>query len=742
MSISSVFYSFTHTHGSGSSKQYIRVAYKAPGATERAAIDELMAEACRGPNLPDALLVVSVEESNCQCLEMLQEDRAKVAQERLLGRIPLLHASYKLQEGTATVTLLDRSFAEREAALVRMCERVGAWIKSGLLELFSSDRVLLQAPPGYSYQKPSGGRTSIFLKPDLAFTSSASISFVALALFHKVFSGQLKRLKDLRVVYVDTMAVATVAYGLRDLVKLVRPQADLHIESFHSYEGFYDVARPLPMSSLCIISASTSMDLHGKWIAEKQVSTSEVVTLVTLEMVEKHKDGALVAIAVNDPTSRGEPVQFSIRIKGESFLPEQEPAKKILLTDTHHRCDEDVEKFHRLASRGVFDIYRRPAASPSKARALFVDGDALRSQPEFKDWLASYLNQTVKACVKLIVHQNDDASLSLAHAVWDYCVHQLGLEVPTPVASRSLQELQPIGDHGVIVCAAVVGKGSQLLEVSRSLRDLHTGPRLYVIGFQVTEYRSEIGGLDKNLRHSKGVPNEIIRYAGVAIGTQLLASFKAEQEAYQFDAADTERLPSLLRKRAETLGSTSPINELALLPHGVSLGQAMRIRKGFAFWPPFEPSSCQPEVIGTMAVLLQRAREHDKLADDRRLAATSYRHVVLDPENFSRFNDGVIQAAILRSAFPSELDYRADHSASDFMKAVIVRTFHRAEQEAGEASLEFLLALSLRRLQISEQHLAEVMVAAEGLTTRSSEMKIAVGVLLNAAGERKSKLPF
>jgi hypothetical protein len=737
----SAFFSFTHFHGNGASKQQITVAYKAPGAIERGSLDELMTDVCRGPHLPDAVLIVSVDDPNSDLLAMLEEERAKAAQERLRGRIPLLHANYSLKEGAVKVTLLDRAFESRERALTKVCEKVSAWIKSGLLELFHPDRVVLQAPPGYSYQKPSGGRTSIFLKPDLAFTSSASVSFVAFALFHKVFSSQPKRLNALRVVYVDTMAVAAVAYGLRELVTLVRRENAFQIESFHSYDGFSEVARPLSMSSLCVISASTSMDLHGKWIAEKQVSTSEVVTLVTLESVEKYKDGALVAIAANDPTLRSDPVQFSIRIKGESFLPEQEPAKKILLTDLHHRCDEEVDKFRSLASRGVFDIYRRPAVSPSKARALFVDGDILMSQSEFKEWLTSYLNQTVKACVRLIVHQNDDASKRLASEVHDYCVQKLGLSLPKPTSARELSEHASIGDAGVIVCAAVVGKGSQLLEISRSLRDIHSGPRLYVIGFQVTEMRSEISGLDKNLRHSKGVPNEIVRYAGAAIGTQLLASFKLEHDTYHLDSVDVQAFPSHLQRRIKVLGSTEQVGELALLPHGESLDKAMRIRKGFAFWPAFEPSPCQPEIVATMAVLLQRAREYDKLAEDRRLAVSSYRHVILDPENFARYNDGVIQAAILRAAYPSEMDYRADHGASDFMKALVVRAIHRADQEAGEAALEFLLALSLRRLQISEQHLAEVMIAAEELATRSSELQSALHFLLETTGHKK-KLPF
>ena len=189
---------------------------------------------------------------------------------------------------------------------------------------------------------------------------------------------------------------------------------------------------------------------------------------------------------------------------------------------------------------------------------------------------------------------------------------------------------------GVIVCAAVVGKGSQLLEVSRALRDTHDGPRLYLIGYQVAETRGELTSLESNLRHSKGVPYEVARFGKAAIGTQLGTAFAAEVASYYATSLDPSKLPGLMKKRAQALGSTNLVGELALLPHGEKVASSMRLRAGFAYWPEdFQPQPCHPEVLATVAVLLQRAREHDKLPDERRLSTQSFRHVVLDPENFS-----------------------------------------------------------------------------------------------------------
>lgn len=189
-----------------------------------------------------------------------------------------------------------------------------------------------------------------------------------------------------------------------------------------------------------------------------------------------------------------------------------------------------------------------------------------------------------------------------------------------------------------------------------------------------------------------------------------------------------------------------PLDSARRVPHGSKVDAAMRLRAGFAYWPDgYQPAPFHPEVLATVAVLLQRAREHDKLPDDKRLSTASYRQVVLDPENFARFNDGVLQGALLRCAQPSELDYRADHAASDFMKALILRALGRATEEAGEATLEFLLALMTKRLQLEESHWDEVIAAALAGEGRPTKLQAAIRFLLRTATEpqrAKRRLPF
>jgi len=95
--------------------------------------------------------------------------------------------------------------------------------------------------------------------------------------------------------------------------------------------------------------------------------------------------------------------------------------------------------------------------------------------------------------------------------------------------------------------------------------------------------------------------------------------------------------------------------------------------------------------------------------------------------------------------YPSGIDYRGDHAASDFMKAVVLRALARATEVSGEVVLEFLLALALRRLQLAEVHLEEVLAEASAAKGRRTTFQRANNFVLRpltGKGQAKQVLPF
>jgi hypothetical protein len=90
---------------------------------------------------------------------------------------------------------------------------------------------------------------------------------------------------------------------------------------------------------------------------------------------------------------------------------------------------------------------------------------------------------------------------------------------------------------------------------------------------------------------------------------------------------------------------------------------------------------------------------------------------VLSPRCFDRFNDGVIQASLLRAASPAELDYSVAEQISGEMAQFLEIVFADESGQAGEASREFLLALAQNRLRLVMKDLQNLKRKCQERTT-------------------------
>lgn len=130
----------------------------------------------------------------------------------------------------------------------------------------------------------------------------------------------------------------------------------------------------------------------------------------------------------------------------------------------------------------------------------------------------------------------------------------------------------------------------------------------------------------------------------------------------------------------------------------------MALRRNFAYWRPDKQTlpgkhACsQADVFVTVAALLEHLRSGSATPPEGRLVNDAQSQSVLSPENFARFNDGVIQASFLRAALPVELNYAASPEQSHSMAGLILRMTDLHDRPQGEGLCEFLLALRLDRL--------------------------------------------
>ena len=94
--------------------------------------------------------------------------------------------------------------------------------------------------------------------------------------------------------------------------------------------------------------------------------------------------------------------------------------------------------------------------------------------------------------------------------------------------------------------------------------------------------------------------------------------------------------------------------------------------------------------------------------------------VVLDVENFLRFNDGVLQASLLRAAYAHELDYSGSPELSEMLREFLEKVFLNASRPYGEASLEFGLALATQRLRLTAADSLELISRIKDSLTQPS----------------------
>jgi hypothetical protein len=100
-----------------------------------------------------------------------------------------------------------------------------------------------------------------------------------------------------------------------------------------------------------------------------------------------------------------------------------------------------------------------------------------------------------------------------------------------------------------------------------------------------------------------------------------------------------------------------------------------------------------------MSCVLHNLRQN--APSHRSLAQSEHNRTLIEPTTFYGLNDGVIQAALLRAALASEIDYRIDETKSATMQEVIKSIFAECTKDRGEATIEFLLALCMQHLRLT-----------------------------------------
>ncbi len=704
------------------------VCFKSPGEVQPAAWAELIEEISKGPELPDAVLLMYLQHDVANFTQGRDDINVINSLIRFEKRFPCFQLEANLGDATfATKLLGSPQIAVDEVEWSnRVSQNRESLIQAGLNAVFDADSVVIEAPAGFEFVKHAEDRQSrsrVFLRAEQALTDTAVVSFVAFCIWLRLLSQRGNHVPTIKAIYVDTMGISPVAFSLREFFGQVAGPGFLpQVESFHSYGGLDRVRVADKVHTLCLISASTSMNMHRSWKKLKGVNDWQVLTLVT-SIGAADASNALVALddkrlAIKESASFDK-APYCIRIKGETFVPDLEGAKPVLIGLKHSLLEkgslvkDDASAQSAIYSHPGILVYGAATDSNPTYKPVFIDEKKIAESQDIAQFMFDAVDQYGYAKAKTIIYQDDIGSRSLAERVAAY----LSLSPESLLVASEVSNTHTFHSQPILVIAGVVGQGSQLIGVSRDLRGKHKGNRMYLVGVHLPVDYSGRGMLARNLEKTKqgeGV-YRFKAFCSLPVGASGAKSFLMERSlAEKYPAMSW---PAAIKNRFDDL-SKNRLNapSLGLLPTGINLDQTLRLREGFTFWTKhYLEGSWIGAVLWTIGAILQRAREDSSLPLSLQLKSTALSQVYLDPENFTRYNDGIIQGAFLRMALDHELDYRGQKDASNRMQRFLTRMFRNITDLNSEAALEFLCALATRRLQLEQSDIQEFVKKASEL---------------------------
>ncbi len=581
-------------------------------------------------------------------------------------------------------------------------------VKYGLLDICRNNSVINVAPPGTQFKKLTGKVSTEFIRTSDMLSSDSIICFIAFSLL------PFWRDNKINYIYTDTMSIIGIIYKLIDLKKIYNSKIITpNVITFSSYSGIDKIDFVDKLKSLVIISASTSC-LMAKQIVEKYaIEESKIITLLSFTNPDNNTKLLCNISTLSNKSKSKSPGLTNIQIVGEYFTSQINEPREILIKFKHAPVNlkDNIDEY---IEHGLFTIQKNKDVNTSKE--IYVDKDTFINTDPFLKWYNNCLEFHAPLHLSYIIHTNDTSSKLLANIALDFYKRTLiSSELPKVLSSKELGEKSV--DHnakGILIVSSVLSKGQEFLSIGRDLRSFAKNTsRTFIVGISLPISSSDYDRFKSSLTYSPNRENyNFYTYWTLPIGQRMgiddnTNSWELEKELLsKFDFEELiyakERLEILL-KLSEGLKENifnSTIN-----------GNNIELRDDFVFWKDGYSSkgiNLSPAVYLTVSVAIQNARENDNLTLSEKLISDDYQRAVLSPDCFLRFNDGIIQASLLRTCNPKELDYSISSTISKKMKEILLSIIKNVNNQRGEATIEFLIALATKRMKLTLVDLKEI----------------------------------
>jgi hypothetical protein len=723
-----LFHSYEVKRASGQSRQVLSIFIACHNLSVNE-FDASVAAALSEELAPDAVCITGYEEDIDKVRSWLtQEDN--VTADRLKTVVGV-------DEGALTLIAFETATGSHVARRLDSSELADTNIPSSdrelsLLAAFRAAGGEQSAPVGTHFGKTSDSHSERFLRVSNVLEEGANVRLIAFWLMPHLWKVALGS------VVVDTSGIYSIALtAIHEASIRGGLKGTPLVWSHRSHEGVANIASHQASTALCLVSTSTSGGLVKRLTAQGAMP-DRIVTLFSLSKLGAEGGHVLCDLvgANGEGIARIDNYKANecplckknfhlIRIQGDQFSvsPPNVTLLEIKATDLQDQIKSEAGAVFGL---GAFVAYRRGADGRIASLGLRVD-PILNGELSEKNratlsakrerW-AELVRRTSSVSTRHVVAGSYPGSQAIAEDVAKSISSCLRDEDrPAVVTSEQLRAASPLANTSTIVVTACIDQAKELLSVSRTLRDVQeNGSTSYLAVVDMMGSKSERDRLRSNLTFGQHGPGTFSLHTLFCLPLDCYeeqSSWDAEVQELKrvMDWADNRELdvPDAIERRIQYLQKAPAEGIVENLFWSAADGCALALRSDFTLVRDArrDPPATQADLFAVMSLVLTALRHSSDV--NRRLAHNAYERVVLSPHNFDRYNDGILQASLLRSARPQELAYGAcDLSVGEQMFDVLIHALPSEDvPEKSEALMEFLIALLTQRMSLHKMHLVD-----------------------------------
>lgn len=412
--------------------------------------------------------------------------------------------------------------------------------------------------------------------------------------------------------------------------------------------------------------------------------------------------------------------KFAIKFETDHFIPSPPKISTILISkdDAPPSLSSLIQRY--FETNFIACYYGKN--SKGNTRDLYFDiKKMLRSFNEsspnhFEKKTAKLLLNFLPININKIIYIDDYESLYIANSLKDYYSHTYSKDVEIKHFSEinSLDNNIPVA---YIVCASCISEGKKIFNVSRLLRNCDKSQIVYFTGIVRCKDSDSLKELKSNLKYGDYgfntyqfisieelfLPNEDSETISWELEKNFLVELLFGFNEFNVQEILTEEVKIYFTKRFNDLQNGNLINNVFLKKNE---DQSLKLNKNFAFFDFYE---WNPNSVSQAIVYFAITSVLHNYRNKNRIKQTVYERFLLKPENFNRFNDGIIQAAFLRSCTSFELNYVEDEKNSRLMSEIINHSINDSDN-LDSAPYEFLMAICIGKLRLINKDLSNLVL--------------------------------